>query len=435
MKVNNHISTHRRIDLSTFGEKNFSTPQLIDSSTYSQHYFSTNLTIMKQAFVLLNLLVLLASCGDKKDSVSLESILETGNLETLKAKKAELSAKAATLAGELEQLEKVIAQKDSTATKEVLVTTMAVKDTLFNHFVEIQGNVETKQNVLIYPEYQGTLLRVVVQKGQRVSKGQVLARIDDGGLGSQLAQLESQEALAKTTYERQERLWNQQIGSEIQYLQAKTQYESAQNMVKQMKSQLGRTNVKAPFSGVIDDVITEQGTVVSPGVALFRIVNLSNMHVSAEVPETYLKTITKGKDVSVYFPVLDETIITTIRQAGSYINPANRSFPIEVGVPNKKGTIKPNLTARLSINDYTSENAILIPLNVINENAEGEQYVYTAFAKAEDNITVAQQQIITTGKSQGDKIEVVSGLKNGDQIIVEGARSVKDNQKVRILTY
>lgn len=397
---------------------------------------------MKHILSILTIGILITSCGGDQTQ-STEAIIASENVEALQNKKAELNASAASIKEELAQIEKALETLNPAEKKEILVTTAMVKDTLFNHFVEIQGSVETKQNVLVYPEYQGTLLRVNVKKGQRVSKGQTLARIDDGGLASQVAQLETQEALAKTTFERQQRLWNQKIGSEIQFLQAKTQYESAQNMVKQMKSQLERTVVKAPFSGVIDDVITEQGTVVAPGMPLFRIVNLSNMYVSAEVPETYLKTIQKGKKVSVYFPVLDETVETTIRQAGDYINPANRSFPIEIDVPNKKGNIKPNLTARLSINDYTADNAILIPLNVINENAEGEQYVYTAevytepdrSTKAEDNTTVAKQQIITTGRSQGDKIEVLTGLKVGDQIIVEGARSVKDDQEVRILTY
>ena len=398
---------------------------------------------MKNLLSILAITLFLSSCGNEEKSVSLQELVNESDIKAIRAKKDELNARATAIKEELTQIEKAIELLDPAEKKEVLVTTTVVKDTLFNHYIEIQGSVETKQNVLVYPEYQGTLLRVNVRKGQRVSKGQTLASIDDGGLSSQLAQLQTQEALAQTTFERQERLWSQEIGSEIQFLQAKAQYESAQNMVKQMKSQLGRTVVKAPFSGVIDDVITEQGTVVAPGVPLFRIINLSDMYVSAEVPETYLKTIHKGKNVSVYFPVLDETVETRIKQSGDYINPANRSFPIEIDVPNKNGNIKPNLTARLSINDYTAENAILIPLNVINENAAGEQYVYTAevytepgrSTKAQDNTTVAKQQIITTGKSQGDKIEVLSGIKTGDQIIVEGARSVKDNQEVRILTY
>ena len=286
---------------------------------------------------------------------------------------------------------------------------------------------------MIYPEYAGTLSRVLVKEGQRVSKGQTLARIDDGGLSSQVAQLESQEALAKTTFERQKRLWDQKIGSEIQYLQTKTQYESAKNAVAQIKSQLGKTTVRAPFSGIIDNVITEQGTVVSPGQALFRIVNLRDMYVSANVPERYLGSITKGKKVIVDLPVLGQTFDSKVRQTGNYINPTNRNFMIEVNVPNKDGNVKPNLTARLSINDYTAENAILIPLNVINEDGEGNQYVYIASAETNSQSATAKRQIISTGKSQGNVIEVLQGLKDGDQIIVEGARSVKDGQEVRIL--
>lgn len=159
------------------------------------------------------------------------------------------------------------------------------------------------------------------------------------------------------------------------------------------------------------------------------------MYVAAEVPESYLPTVTKGKKVKVVFPVLGEAIEATVRQTGNYIKPSNRSFAIEVDVPNKKGNVKPNLSARLSINDYTQENAILIPLNVINENADGEQFVYTAFAKAEDSSLIAKQKIITTGKTQGDRIEILSGIEVGDKIIVEGARSVKDNQAVKIVTY
>jgi len=390
---------------------------------------------MKHILIIATASLLLIACGGDKQGASVENLIANGDLEAIKAKKTELKSEITALNDQVAQLDAVLKEND-TVKKEVLVTAVTIKDTLFKHFVEVQGNVETKQNVLIYPEYQGTLTRVLVKEGQKVSKGQTLARIDDGGLGSQVAQLEAQAALAKTTFERQKRLWDQKIGSEIQYLQAQTQYESAENAVKQLRSQLGKTSIRAPFSGVIDDVITDQGTVVSPGQAVFRIVNLSNMYVSAEVPESYLKSIVPGKTVVIELPVLGETIQSTIRQTGNYINPANRTFSVEVAVPKNSKNVKPNLTARLSINDYTAENAILIPLNVINENSEGEQYVYTAVNNGGDsNVAVAKRQIITPGKTQGDQIEILSGLKTGDQIIVEGARSVKDNQEVRILNY
>ena len=262
-----------------------------------------------------------------------------------------------------------------------------------------------------------------------------MASIDDGGMGSQLEQLKTQAQLAKTTFERQKRLWEQKIGSEIQYLQAKTNYEASENTVKQMQSQLGKSTIRAPFSGIIDDVIKDQGTVVAPGPGseVFRIVNLSDMYIVVEVPETYLGSIKNGKEAKVYFPVLGDSIMTNIRQTGNFINPGNRSFTVEIPVPNKTGTIKPNLTAKVQLNDYTSENAILIPQSIVSENADGEQYAYVAEELNAENEAIVSKKIITTGKTQNGYVEVLSGISSGNHIIKEGARSVKDGQKVKVL--
>lgn len=160
--------------------------------------------------------------------------------------------------------------------------------------------------------------------------------------------------------------------------------------------------------------------------------NLSDMYIEVDVPETYLGAISEGKEALVYFPVLGDSITTKIRQTGNFINPSNRSFSVEIPVPNKNGTIKPNLTAKVNLNDYTSDNAILIPSSIISENAEGEQYVFVADEPNAEGEAVVNRTIITTGKTQNGKVEVTSGLKDGDQIIQEGARSVKDGQKVKI---
>ena len=275
--------------------------------------------------------------------------------------------------------------------------------------------------------------RVYVKKGQKVSKGQILAKIDDGGLSQQLSQLKIQSDLAKTTFERQERLWNQKIGSEIQYLQAKAAYEGQLEATKQLQQQVGKTLVRAPFYGTIDDVITDQGSVVAPGQSqLFRIVNLDDMYIETDVPERYVSDIIEGKEVKVDFPVLGKEIDAKVRQAGNFINPANRTFKVEIAIPNKDIAIKPNLTAKLKINDYTNKNAILIPQSIISENAEGQQYVYTITDKIENKAKV-KREFIETGRTQGDYIEVLSGIKNGEEIIDEGARSVKDGQDVKIL--
>ncbi len=386
---------------------------------------------MRTSFYTLILLFVLAACGGDKKST--ESIIASGDLEAIRAKRTEIVNQQSLINAELESIDEAIGKLD-TLKKLPLVTAFKAKVEEFHHYLEIQGDVATKQNVVLYPEYAGMLTQVYVKEGQKVSKGQLLGRIDDGGLSQQLAQMEVQVALAKTTFERQESLWKQKIGSEIQYLQAKAGYESQQNAVNQMKAQLAKTNITAPFSGVIDDVMTEQGTVVSPGVtSLFRLVNLSDMYIQAEIPEGYVSDVTEGKTVQVYFPVLGDSITSSIRQVGSYINPANRTFKIEVKVPNNNNQIKPNLTAQLKINDYSNPDAILIPQSVLSENAEGEQYIFVTHQSKESAEYIAERVIVTTGKTEGDLVEILKGIKDGDTIIYEGARSVKDGQSVDIL--
>lgn len=387
---------------------------------------------MKNIFSILIIAILVASCGGGEKNKDINALLGSEDIKAIRAKRAEIVAEQQTINTKLKQIDSVIA-KLSPNQKIPLITTYKAKDTVFNHFLELQGNVQTKQNVLVYPEMPGTLLRIYVKEGQKVAKGQILGSIDDGGKSSQVAQMETQLALAKTTFERQKRLWEQKIGSEIQYLQAKATYESQENALKQLKSQLGKATLRAPFAGVVDDVIKEQGTVVAPGMGseVFRIVNLNNMYVETDVPESYISSIKKGKNVAVEFPVLGVELNSKVRQAGNFINPANRTFKVEVGIPNKDKTIKPNLTAKLKINDYTNAKAILIPQSIISENAKGEQYVYVV-NDINGNKGIAKQAVITTGKTQGNIVEVLSGLKAGDQIVNEGARSVQDGLKVEI---
>lgn len=377
--------------------------------------------------------ILLTSCGaDKQKSV--DDLISEGNLVALRSKRKELSDQQQSTIAKIQQLDSIIGLLEGTKNLP-LVTTLVANPIKFNHYLDLQGDVRTKQNVLIYPEMQGTLQKVYVKEGQKVSKGQLLAQIDDGGMASQLQQLETQAKLAKTTFERQKRLWDQKIGSEIQYLQAKTNFEATKNTVDQIQSQLGKYSIRAPFSGIIDDVVKDQGTVVAPGPGseVFRIVNLSEMYIDVEVPETYLGSVVKGKEVKVHFPVLGDSISSYVRQTGNFINPGNRSFKIEIPVPNENGNIKPNLTARVQINDYTNEKAVIIPSSIVSENAEGEQYVFVAEEPNGDNEATVKRSIITTGKTQKGLVEVLSGIADGDHIIQEGARSVKDGQTVKII--
>ena len=386
---------------------------------------------MKKIYSIITLSLFLVACGSSENS-SVSQTIESGNLEAIRNMKATLTSELNVIESDLAALEAAIASLDSSENLP-LVTTFEVQPQVFNHYLDLQGNVKTRENVLLYPEMAGTLLTVKVAKGDRVSKGQLLAVIDNGGMSNQLSQLKTQAALAQTTFERQANLWKQKIGSEIQYLQAKAQAEAQANAVLQLEKVLAKAQITAPFSGVIDQVLKDPGTVVSPGSGseIFRLINLSNMYIDVDVPEGYLGAVTKGKKAEVYFPVLQDSVNAVVRETGNYINPNNRSFSAEIAINNPNGSIKPNLNARVHINDYTNENALLIPQSVISENAAGEQYAYVAELHGET--AVAKRHIIITGKTQGDYVEVISGINAGDLIIKEGARSVKDAQAVKIL--
>ncbi|AEK24486.1 MULTISPECIES: efflux RND transporter periplasmic adaptor subunit [Capnocytophaga] len=382
--------------------------------------------------LIVSALVLLASCGETKNP-SVEEVIAKGSKTEIRQKRDEISAKIKELETQIASLDASLSKFPEEGSAQVLVSLLEVKDTLFNHFLELQGTIKTTQNITLNAEFGGVLERIHVQKGQNVQKGQLLASIQDGGISQQLAQLKIQAELAKTTFERQSRLWENKIGSEIQYLQAKSAYETQQSAVEQMQKQVAKANIYAPFSGVIDDVITDVGTVVAPGMPVLRLVNLSDMYLESEVPEQYIANVKKGSQAKVDISVLGEQLDTKISQVSNFINPANRSFKVEIRLPNKNNAIKPNMTARLQVNDYQNKEAILLPTDIISENAQGEQYVFLAKKGDNENQYVAERVVISTGKTQNGFTEILSGIQKGDKVIREGARSVQEGQRVSTL--
>ena len=385
---------------------------------------------MKKIFATLLITGFLISCGGDKKTASIDKAIAAKDINKLKEARIAIQKEYDIIGAQLVQIDAALSELD-TVKKVALVTTTTIKDTAFTHYIDIQGNIETKENVIIYPEFSGTLTQVLVTSGQKVTKGQLLARIDDGGLSNQLAQMETQAALAKTTFERQQNLWNQKIGSEIQYLQAKTNYEAQLKAVAQMKAQLAKTIVRAPFSGVIDEVITEKGQVVAPGQPLMRIVNLSNMYVASNIPENFIGKIKNGASVEVFIKSIGKTVTGKVRQVGNYINPNNRNFSIEIAVPNQDNLLRPNQVAVLKIADYTKANAVLIPESIVTENASGEKIVYTINSQSKK--AVAVKKAVKTGLTSGANIEVLEGLTTGDVVIIEGARSVQDGDAVEVV--
>ncbi|MFY7742412.1 MAG: efflux RND transporter periplasmic adaptor subunit [Flavobacterium sp.] len=387
---------------------------------------------MKKIIYLATFSLLLISCSGGNKEVNVDEVVKSKDLNKIKSSREIVHKEYEKLVAELAKLDKAIAELDPNK-KNPLVKTITIKDTLFNHYIEIQGNVDTKENIVISPEYSGILTQLYVKAGQKVSKGQVLARIDDGGMSAQLAQAETQLALAKTTFERQKNLWDQKIGSEIQFLQAKTSLESQQKVVAQIKSQLNKTNVVAPFSGTIDEVMTERGKVVAPGMNLFRIVNLSNMYVTANVPENYIPQLKLGANVDVFLNALGKSYKGKVRQVGNYINPNNRTFSIEIALPNPDNLLRPNQVAVLKIEDYKNPKAILLPENIVQETADGSKVIYTIGSIGKENTTKVTQKKIELGYTSGAFVEVKSGLTTGETVVTEGAKSLKDGITVEVV--
>ena len=377
---------------------------------------------MKKITILLFTTLVFISCGKKEETGSIDDLIKSKNATALQQKKAALQADIAKIDEAMASL--------NIKTDEALVSVLTVKDTIFNHYLDIQGNVDTKQNVLVQPEMSGTLTSLNAVAGQRVSKGQVLGRVDDAGMSQQVASLENQYALAKTTFERQKNLWDQKIGSEIQYLQAQTQMVSAQKMVNQMRAQVAKTLIRAPFSGTIDEVFVARGQVVAPSAqGLMRIVNLGDMYVSTSVPETYIGKLKVGTIVDVFLSAIGKTYKGKVRQVGNFINPNNRSFGIEVSVPNPDGLLRPNQVAKLKITDYTNKNVVVVPTNVIQEDGEGNKYVYTV-TNSNGKTGKAKKVIVEVGQSSDSVSEILTGLAADDILVSDGINGISDGMKL-----
>ena len=385
---------------------------------------------MKKIIHTLYIIASAVGCsGDR--SITTSDLIRAKDINGLKTQKEQKLKILNALKAELNQINDAISDLDPSE-KLALISMFEVKPENFDHYVEIQANIKTRQNVLLYPEYTGTLKKIYVEEGQEVKKGKLLAQIDDAGLKNQLEQLQIQTALSKTTYERTQRLWDQNIGAEMQLLKAKAAYESQLKTIAQLKKQLQRTQILAPFSGVIDEIVANTGANLLPGqTPVMRIVNLKKMYTEASVPERYLSQIKKGTTATVKIPMLDREYPTTVRQIGNFINPNNRSFRVETPLPNPDEIIKPNLSCKLKIKDYSNPEALMIPLRIIKENAAGKKYIFKLNPDGKDQVYRTEQTFIQLGKNSIDKVEVLVGIQSGDLLVDEGATIVENNQRVK----
>ncbi len=374
---------------------------------------------MKKISLLIIVATLAISCGKEAKKSSLEE---------LNTQKTILLTKIDSLNTALKSVEEELSKLDLDKNLQT-ITVIPVKNDVFKHFLEIQGVAKANKNIEISPELGGTVTSILVKEGQKVQAGQLLIQLDDSSIKNSISELNTQLSLAKTTFERQERLWKQKIGSEMQYLQAKTQKESLENNLSSLRTQTRKMRITAPFSGIVDEIFPRLGELTSPQMPAVRLLNLDNVYVEAEVTETFLPVIKEGTETVVHFTSINKEIDSKISQVGNYINPANRSFKIRININNKDQSIKPNLLADIKIADFETK-GIIIPASLVQQDQNGKDYVFTVVS--ENNTQKVIKNLITVANEYNQEVYVSAGLKQTDTLVNAGARFVKEGDQIKI---
>ena len=385
---------------------------------------------MKKIIITLSL-TLLISCNSSRNS-SINDLINKGDLETLKKKKKEYVDLMNDLRLELNEINNGIMLLDENEQIQV-ISKFNVIEKEFITYVELQANLKSRKNVVILSEFQGTLKNLFVREGQLVKKGELLAEINDSGLKEQLDQMLIQANYTKDNFDRVKRLWEKSIGSEMQFLKAKSDFETSDKMVEQIRDQLSKTKIYAPFGGEIDEIISNLGSNLVPGSPILRVVNLDKIYAEAQVPEKYVSSIELGTEALVSIPLLNKEVTSKIVQSGNFINPNNRTFRVEAPVENQDKRIKQNLNARIKIKNYSNLKALVVPLRVIREDASGKPFIYKLVTTDKKDVFLTVKSFVEIGANNDEEIEINKGLSIGDIIVLEGANNVEDNQRVRVI--
>ena len=378
---------------------------------------------MKNISILL--IILLATACGKKDITEIQH-----KQEQLTQKEKDL----VTLKKEILDLKREIQSLDTNARDNAIaVMAIEIKKGVFKNPFEVQGIVKSDRNVLVSPEVPAKIVRLHIKEGQKVSKGQVIATLDGSTANAKINELEGSMELAKLNFEKQERLWNKNIGSEMQYLQAKNQYEQLQNAIRTAQTQLGKYSLRSPISGTVDEVMANEGEFVGSmtGGPVARIVNLSDIKIVASASETYLGKLKVGQEVSLFFPSIQLKTTEKVSAISNVINPNNRTFSFYVKPTKYIKMMKPNLLAMITAHDYEANDAISVPTKLIRV-ANGQHFIYTI--KTNGNKRIVQKSIIQIDKQFPNKTIIKSGLAPGDMVITEGVNSVIVGDEVKIIT-
>jgi RND family efflux transporter MFP subunit len=355
---------------------------------------------------------------------------KTTDLSQLQGERDSLVAISQTAAARIQEIDAELAALDSTRDL-TSVTLLEVQPENFVHAFEALGKVEADRSVNLLPEMGGQIKRVLVSEGDRVAAGQTLVEIDNSVMRSTLDEIKKSLNLAVTLFEKQERLWKQGIGSEVQYLQAKTNKESLEQRIQTLQTQMAMTRVKAPFAGTVDEMNAKEGEFAAPGMALGRLISAGKASVTVDIPESYSNVVGKGQKVDLVFPSINKTLEARVTQVSDYINPDNRTFKVYVNLP-ATGEFKPNMLAKVRVRDYEANQALSVPAALVQQDMNGAQYVFV-YKAVKGGIGLVEKRPVTIGKNNGSQVEIASGLKMGEILVDKGARTVRDGQSVKEL--
>jgi RND family efflux transporter MFP subunit len=358
---------------------------------------------------------------------------EGNDLATKKKELEKARKQLAALHAKIRELENEISAQDpefaSQVRKTVPVTVFAAEKKPFEHKLDARGEVESRTNVTINAQAAGEIKRVYVREGQAVKAGQLLVALDTDILQSTLSELESSLALARETYERQARLWQQKVGTEMQYLQAKTNKEALEHRIATTRAQIELAMVRAPFNGTIDELPAKEGQVVVPGTPLVRLVGREQMYVKAEISERYIGRFKQGDKVTIYFPTLEQRLASSILAVGQIINPESRTFTIEVTLPATKFPVKPNQVVIVELVDYTNTDAFAVPTRILQRDEDG-QFIYVV--EQQEGRLIARKRYVIAGVTAGNLTEITDGLRVGDQVVDQGYRDLVEGLEVEV---
>lgn len=372
---------------------------------------------------ILGFIILSLNACEQKDPVEVKK-------EALKEQKAELQ-KIRTSISELEKeisaLDPDFAKKNRKAT---LITTTKIDKQTFEHYVEVSGGVKSRKNVMISAENMGSVNQILVKEGYEVSKGQLIMSMDIELYQRSLDQLKTELTFAETMFEKQSNLWNQNIGTEVQYLQSKNRKEALENEIANIKTQISKSQIRAPFQGTIENVLVREGEMAQMGSPLVRIVNHRDMYIKADLSESHIGKFKKGDKVIIHFPSINKTIESKISSVGQIIDEMNRTFSIEALLPRTKFTIKPNLLAVVKMKDFEENDAIVISTKLIQKDNKGE---FVFIVDIDNDESIAKKVQIDRGITYKNYTMITNGLSGNETLINEGFREVANGNKVKVV--